>query len=55
MFQEYYTVHGEVALLVAEEYYRTRSVVKYLGVGGTEAGLPSVCLSSQVSTSGPTN
>ena len=26
---EYYTVHGETALFVADQYYKTRDVLKY--------------------------
>ena len=35
--QGYYTAHGQAALLVAKQFYRTTAVVK-----GTDSGLPYV-------------
>jgi hypothetical protein len=32
-FQEYYTVHGQDAVFVAKEVFKTSAVVKYLGSG----------------------
>jgi DNA mismatch repair protein MSH2 len=43
-------VHGPDAYYVATHVFRTNSVIKYLGVGGKAAGLPSVTLSESVAT-----
>ena len=32
-FQDYYSVHGQDAVFVAKEVFKTTSVVKYLGTG----------------------
>lgn len=42
--QSFYSVHGEDALFIARQYYRTTAVVKHLGAGGAEKGLASVTL-----------
>lgn len=42
--QEYYTVHGEDALYVANTVFRTQSVLRYLGRTKSDAGLPSCSL-----------
>lgn len=41
--REFFSVHGEAALMVARRFYRTTAVVKYMG-GGAASGLPSVTL-----------
>ena len=33
VYQEYYTCHGQDAVFVAKEVYKTSGVVKYLGSG----------------------
>ena len=33
LFQDYYTVHGEDAVFVAKELYKTTAAIKYLGSG----------------------
>ena len=38
----FYTVHGESALFVAQQYYRTTAVIKYFGSADT--GLPGAVL-----------
>ncbi|CAO1618672.1 unnamed protein product [Sympodiomycopsis kandeliae] len=43
--QEFYSAHGQDAILVATTVFRTLSVVKYIGAGGSKNGLPSVTLS----------
>ncbi|KAJ8093587.1 MSH2 protein [Marasmius tenuissimus] len=40
----WYAVYGSDALYVAQHIYHTNSVIKYLGFGGKDAGLPSVSL-----------
>ncbi|KZT10399.1 DNA mismatch repair protein [Laetiporus sulphureus 93-53] len=40
---DYYSAHGPDALYVATHFYRTNTVIKYLGSGG-RAGLPSVTM-----------
>ncbi|KAK1226170.1 MSH2 protein [Marasmius sp. AFHP31] len=40
----WYAVYGPDALYVAQHIYHTNSVIKYLGFGGKDAGLPSVSL-----------
>ncbi|WFD20579.1 MSH2 protein [Malassezia caprae] len=43
--QEYYTVHGDDALFVADTVFRTQSVLRYLGGKGKDhPGLPSCSL-----------
>ncbi|KAK9489745.1 muts domain V-domain-containing protein [Lipomyces doorenjongii] len=44
---DYYTCHGPEALYVADNVYRTRTVLKYLGTSNSEK-LPSCTLSSLV-------
>ncbi|ETW75892.1 hypothetical protein HETIRDRAFT_152464 [Heterobasidion irregulare TC 32-1] len=44
----FYTAHGPDALYIAQHVFHTNSVLKYLGAGGRQAGLPSVNLSSSV-------
>ncbi len=34
----FYTVHGESALFIARQYYRTTAVIKYFG--SVDTGLP---------------
>ncbi|KAI9292899.1 DNA mismatch repair protein [Neoconidiobolus thromboides FSU 785] len=41
---DFYTLHGEDAFYAAEQIYKTKTVVKYLG-GGINTGLPSLSLS----------
>lgn len=44
----FYAAYGPDALFVAQHVYHTNSVIKYLGVGGRTAGLPSVILKTSV-------
>ncbi|EED80646.1 predicted protein [Postia placenta Mad-698-R] len=44
---EWYSAHGPDALYVAAHFFRTNSVIKYLGPGG-KSGLPSVNLTESV-------
>lgn len=41
-FQGFYSVHGEDALFVARQFYKTTAVVKYLGK--QDSGLPGTSL-----------
>lgn len=43
--QEYYTVHGDDALYVADTVFKTKSVLKYLGKKSDQGGVPSCTLS----------
>ncbi|CAG8441467.1 12905_t:CDS:10 [Cetraspora pellucida] len=43
---EYYSVHGDDALYIAQNVYKTTSVIKYLG-GNFKTGVPSCALSRQ--------
>ncbi|KAK9465408.1 muts domain V-domain-containing protein [Lipomyces arxii] len=45
---EFYTCHGSDAVFVAQNVYRTQSVIKYLGSSDPEKGLASVTLSQSV-------
>ena len=36
----FYTVHGDSALFIARQYYRTTAVIKYFG--SVDTGLPGV-------------
>ena len=38
----FYTVHGESALFIARQYYRTTAVIKYFG--SVDTGLPGLVL-----------
>jgi DNA mismatch repair protein MSH2 len=49
--QEFYSVYGQDALYVANHVFRTNSVLKYLGLGGKAAGLPTVTLKISVAQS----
>ncbi len=40
---EYFTLHGQDALFIADEYFKTRDVIKYLG--SAEDKLPGVSIS----------
>lgn len=42
---DFYSAHGEDAIMVATNVFKTLSVVKYLGAGGSKNGLPSVTMS----------
>jgi len=43
--KDFYTVHGQDALFIADDYFRTRAVVRYLGSAAhADGGLPSVSL-----------
>ncbi|KAF7318276.1 DNA mismatch repair protein 2 [Mycena chlorophos] len=42
--EDYYQCYGDDALYVANNVFRTQSVIKYLGRGGKGAGLPCVSL-----------
>jgi DNA mismatch repair protein MSH2 len=41
---DFYAAYGADALYVADNVFRTNSVIKFLGSGGKAAGLPSVAL-----------
>ncbi|CAG8439292.1 7439_t:CDS:10 [Ambispora leptoticha] len=41
---DYYSIHGEDALYIAQNFYKTSSVIKYLG-GDVKKGIPSCTLS----------
>ncbi|WFD43594.1 MSH2 protein [Malassezia psittaci] len=49
--QDYYSVHGQDAIYVADLVFKTQSVLKYLGRKGTEGGLPSCTLSASAAKS----
>ena len=40
--QGFYSVHGEDALFVARQFYKTTAVVKYLGK--EDSGLPGISM-----------
>lgn len=42
---EFYSAHGDDAILIADVVFKTHSALKYLGSGGKDKGLPSVTLS----------
>lgn len=42
---EYFSAHGEDALLIATTVYKTTNVLKFLGATATKKGLPSLTLS----------
>ncbi|KAF9265861.1 DNA mismatch repair protein [Marasmius fiardii PR-910] len=44
----WYAVYGPDAVYVAQHIYHTNSVIKYLGFGGRDAGLPSVTLKTSM-------
>jgi DNA mismatch repair protein MSH2 len=44
----FYAAYGADALFVAQNVFHTNSVIKYLGLGGRSAGLPSVSLKTSV-------
>ncbi|PPQ65114.1 hypothetical protein CVT24_003005 [Panaeolus cyanescens] len=44
----YYCAYGPDARFVAQHVFHTNSVIKYLGLGGKSAGLPSVILKNSV-------
>ena len=47
--REFYSAHGDDALYIANQVFRTQSILKYLGAGGKSGGgLPSVNLSQNV-------
>ena len=46
--REFYSAHGPDALYIANQVFRTQSILKYLGAGGKTGGLPSVNLSRNV-------
>jgi DNA mismatch repair protein MSH2 len=48
---EFYSVYGQDALYVANNVFRTNSVIRYLGSGGKTAGLPSVALKISIAQS----
>ncbi|CAI2183555.1 19637_t:CDS:10, partial [Funneliformis geosporum] len=41
---DYYSIHGDDALFIAQDFYKTSSVIKYLG-GDMNKGIPSCTLS----------
>ncbi|RIB23812.1 putative DNA mismatch repair protein MSH2 [Gigaspora rosea] len=43
---EFYSIHGDDALYIAQNVYKTTSVIKYLG-GNVKTGVPSCALSRQ--------
>ena len=47
---EYYTCHGDDAKFIAQDVYRTDSVIKFLGQksGSKDSGLPSVTLNAAI-------
>lgn len=45
---DFFSAHGDDALYIAMQVFRTQSVLKYLGSGGKAGGLPSVTLSKNV-------
>ncbi len=42
VLQGFYSVHGEDALFVARQFYKTTAVVKYLGK--QDSGLPGISM-----------
>ena len=42
---EFYSAHGDDAILIANLVFKTHSALKYLGSGGKDKGLPSITLS----------
>ena len=46
--RDFFFAHGDDAVYIAMQVFRTQSVLKYLGSGGKAAGLPSVTLSNNV-------
>ena len=42
---DFYSAHGDDAILIANLVFKTHSALKYLGSGGKDRGLPSITLS----------
>lgn len=42
---DFYSAHGDDAILIANLVFKTHSALKYLGSGGKDKGLPSITLS----------
>ncbi|KAH8110312.1 DNA mismatch repair protein MSH2 [Phellopilus nigrolimitatus] len=48
--RDFFSAHGDDAKYIAQDVFRTQSVLKYLGSASKGAGLPSVTLSNNVAT-----